>query len=106
VWVGNVRELKSFVEWAAIVAGGTLDEAAAKRALATRWLHETAEDLAVEALQLREALIRHNWDKARAARELGIHLATMYRRMKRHGIFVPRAGDPASSHQQESSATA
>jgi DNA-binding NtrC family response regulator len=82
-WPGNVRELKNFIEWAAIVARDELNEEAVARALSTRELHESAEGLAAEALDLRSLLTRHNWNKACVARELGVHRATIYRRMKR-----------------------
>jgi DNA-binding NtrC family response regulator len=85
-WPGNVRELKNFVEWAAIVARGELGVEAVERALATRWLSESGEGLAAEALDLRKVLARHNWNRARAADELGIHRTTVYRRMEKLGI--------------------
>ncbi len=102
LWSGNVRELKQLVEWAAIVARGNLDEAAIERALSTHGLRESPEGRAAEAFELREALARHDWNKERVARELGVHLATIYRRIKKHRIASPRgrATTPAggSSH--------
>ncbi|MGH7655109.1 MAG: sigma 54-interacting transcriptional regulator [Gemmatimonadaceae bacterium] len=89
-WSGNVRELKNLVEWTALVTAGTFDEDAIFRALSTRRLDESAEGLAAEAVELREALVRHDWNKVRAAHELGIHVATVYRRMKLHRISAPR----------------
>jgi DNA-binding NtrC family response regulator len=87
-WPGNVRELKHFVEWAALVAREELDEHAVSRALATRWLKESVEGVTAEALQLRALLERHGWNRALAAQELGIHRATIYRRMRRLGILA------------------
>jgi len=91
VWSGNVRELQHAVQWAAMVARQEFDEDTVRRALATQCMRESAEGLAAEAFELRESLARHNWNKERAAHELGVHLATIYRRMKRHRIFPPRA---------------
>ena len=90
LWSGNVRELKQLVEWAAIVARGKLDEAAIGRAFSTHGLHESPEGLAAEAFELREALTRHDWNKAYVARELGVHVATIYRWIKKHRIEAPR----------------
>ncbi len=89
-WSGNIRELKYLVEWAAMIAQGSLDEAAIDRALATHGLRESKEGLAAEAFELCEALARHEWNKVRAARDLGVHIATIYRRMRKYRISAPR----------------
>jgi transcriptional regulator of acetoin/glycerol metabolism len=39
--------------------------------------------------RLRDALVEARWDTRRAAHELGIHRATLYRRMKRLQLVVP-----------------
>lgn len=69
---------------------GALDEAAVLRALATHGLRESPEGLVAEAVELRAVLARHAWNKAQAARELGVHLTTIYRRMEKHRIVAPR----------------
>ncbi|WP_413470486.1 helix-turn-helix domain-containing protein [Variovorax paradoxus] len=46
-------------------------------------------DLA-SADELRALLQRHRWHVARAAAELGVCRATVYRHMKRHGIAPPQ----------------
>jgi DNA-binding NtrC family response regulator len=89
-WSGNVRELQHAVQWAGVIARREFDEDTVRRALATQGLQESAEGLAAEVFELRELLARHDWNRARAARELGVHLATIYRRMKRHRISPPR----------------
>ena len=33
-----------------------------------------------------EALERHDWDRGQAARELGMHRSTLWRKIRRHGI--------------------
>src|SRR4029077_8541236 len=90
-----IRELKHVVEWAAVIAREELDDDALKRALATQGLRESAEALAAEASELRASLARHEWRKECAARELGVHRATIYRWIKRYRIIDPRAGGPA-----------
>jgi transcriptional regulator of acetoin/glycerol metabolism len=89
-WPGNIRELKHLVEWAAVIAREELDEDALGRALATQGLRESLETFEGEPFELRESLARHDWSKACAARELGVHRATIYRRMKRYRIVDPR----------------
>jgi transcriptional regulator of acetoin/glycerol metabolism len=66
-----------------------LDEAAIERALSTHGLRESPEGLAAEAFELRDALARHDWNKVHVAQELGVHLATVYRRIKKHRIAAP-----------------
>jgi DNA-binding NtrC family response regulator len=89
-WPGNIRELKQFIEWAAVLTQGQLDEGVILRALTTHGLRESPEGLAAEAAELREVLTRHAWNKPQAARELGVHLTTIYRRMEKHRLVAPR----------------
>lgn len=89
-WPGNVRELKNAVEWSAALAKGTLDEGAIRRALSgrdrpARPSHGTVQ----ETTALRELLGRNGWDTGRTAQELGIHRATLYRRMRRWRVVPP-----------------
>lgn len=101
-WPGNVRELRQVVEWAAIVAGPDVDEGALDTALALRGATGGIElGGANDAEQLRAALERCGWDKARAADELGVHLATVYRRIKRHHLV---AGIRTHSHTVDANA--
>jgi len=53
-----------------------------------------------ERQALLDALVRHRWQPGPAAQALGISRATLYRRVKQHGIEMPRAKrEPAcSSH--------
>lgn len=39
-----------------------------------------------ERLTFLDALEKHNWDRSKAAQELGISLRTLYRKMKQHGL--------------------
>ena len=88
-WPGNVRELMHAVERAVLVASGwkiTAEDlalrpvVAGQESLATMTLRE-AEGLLVE-----KALVRHAGNVTRAAEELGVSRAALYRKMKRHGL--------------------
>jgi transcriptional regulator of acetoin/glycerol metabolism len=45
-----------------------------------------------EYVELRNLLDIHGWDTESAARALGVHRATLYRRMKRQQLVVPISG--------------
>ena len=92
-WPGNVRELKQVIDVAAAFAHGVLDLHALEMALAYRTTSQrssVAFDDRVERRELVTALQNASWDVDQAAAYLGIHRATIYRRMKRHGIEAPR----------------
>jgi DNA-binding NtrC family response regulator len=89
VWPGNVRELKQIVEWAATLATRCIDDEIVATALAHRASGPELDDRVLERKLLRDALESVQWDTRLAARELGIHRATLYRRMKRLQITVP-----------------
>jgi DNA-binding NtrC family response regulator len=89
-WPGNVRELKHTVEWAAALANGVIDVTVLDAAMIDRGGHAmvNVEPLR-ERLVLCDVLARHDWDMERTALELGIHRATLYRRMKRLRVSPP-----------------
>jgi transcriptional regulator of acetoin/glycerol metabolism len=91
-WPGNVRELKQVVDAAAAFARGVLDRTAIETAMLHRFTSDRPRCRATEHLAARTELVRllehSEWDTERAATALGIHRATVYRRMKRHGIDV------------------
>jgi DNA-binding NtrC family response regulator len=91
-WPGNVRELRQVLEAASVFANGVIDATAIDAAVANRGArtpkNSPARSLA-ERSELVAVLESAAWDTSRAASELGIHRATMYRRMKRHGIEIP-----------------
>ncbi|KAA3655981.1 MAG: hypothetical protein DWQ10_16410 [Calditrichaeota bacterium] len=46
---------------------------------------------AVEHHLLLEMLEKHNWNKVETAKELGVHHATLYRKMKKYRLLKPFA---------------
>jgi len=91
-WPGNIRELENVMERAFILCRGSM----ITPDLLPRELTHTQETQTVSSLQkassraeaalLREVLERNGGDKIMAARELGIHKSTLYRKMKRLGL--------------------
>lgn len=101
-WPGNVRELRNEISRAVVLSDG--DEIGAA-AFSSRVLQGQAgrsvqvqsaalplsgtlvERLdAVEAMLLRETLLRHRWNKTRAAQELGLSRVGLRGKMKRFGL--------------------
>ncbi len=98
-WPGNVRELRQVIERAGrLVANGTLPPAALAEAIhlgAPQTFPEVraAADLrsaAAERARLLSACEAHGWNADRVARDLGVHRATLFRRLKRAGISLRR----------------
>jgi PAS domain S-box-containing protein len=96
-WPGNVRELENVIERAFVLCGqGFIDIAHLPEELtghvAARVLPSggrTAHD-ALDAEAIHSALARNGDSRAAAARELGIHKTTLFRRMKKLGIPLPK----------------
>ncbi len=82
-WPGNVRELKSAAErhvlGLAALPGAPGDDAASGRSL------QTSLD-AIEALLIEDALRRHKGQVDAVCRELDLSPATLYRKLKQHGL--------------------
>jgi PAS domain S-box-containing protein len=95
-WPGNVRELENAIERAFILChDGTIDighlpEELTGRAGTAAALPagRSAHDL-IDAQSIRAALDRHGESRTAAARALGIHTTTLFRRMKKLGIPLP-----------------
>jgi DNA-binding NtrC family response regulator len=97
-WPGNVRELKNLVERAvALAAAESLHACDVEAHLRRpRTAAAPAPDAAAgERDELVALLARCGWDTAEAARRLGLHRATVYRRMERLGIA--RRAHPAGA---------
>lgn len=90
-WPGNVRELQNCIQAAAVLARDGLI-GAEELPVSMRWrdIASLSEDLAslaeVERRHIAGALVSTAWNKALAARILGIDRTTLYRKMKRYGL--------------------
>ena len=88
-WPGNVRELKHVVECALAFSDGNLRADAIRAALAQRRSTvRVGADLLHERRELAALLESCGWDADAAARQLGVHRATLYRRMRRLGVAL------------------
>jgi len=91
-WPGNIRELENVIERAFILCH---EGVISIRHLPAEFAEVRTESAAVSAHDLidaqaiRVALERTDFNRAAAARELGIHKTTLFRRMKRLGIGLP-----------------
>jgi PAS domain S-box-containing protein len=95
-WPGNIRELENAIEHAFILCNGanievahlpealTAHRSGKKRDRDMRSAHDILDSQAIYA-----ALKRNNYNRLAAARDLGIHKTTLYRRMKRLNISLP-----------------
>lgn len=93
-WPGNVRELRNVVERAAVMApslqidGATIAAAMAPTRVGMRDGEYTTTAERTELVELLELCA---WDTVAAARLLGVHRATIYRRMERLRVVRPSA---------------
>jgi PAS domain S-box-containing protein len=92
---GNVRELENIIEQAFVLCRGGQIELehlpAELRPEASPGL-QSSGPMTLEALEklfISETLQRRNGNRKRAARDLGIDVSTLYRKIKRMGIDVP-----------------
>ena len=96
-WPGNVRELENVIERSFVLCReGFIDIAHLPEELRARGRSgavapgiKDAHDL-LEAQSIRTTLQRNNFNRLAAAQELGIHKTTLFRRMKRLGIALPK----------------
>lgn len=111
-WPGNVRELRGAIQRAAHLAGAaeevtteSLQEAillgASPRAPPPR-----PRAVSSQARALFELCEAHGWDVERAARSIGLSRATLYRRLRAHGLAAPGRPDPSLAIASQSHETA
>ncbi len=107
---GNVRELENIIERAFVLCGsGPIDVAHLPEELHAAPTPESAIPAGsplrrAEAEALAEALRRHRGNRGAVAQELGIHRATLYRKMREHGL-IERRDDPFANAPQSASTT-
>ena len=95
-WPGNIRELENAIERAFILCSdGHIGIAHLPEQLTARGAAagadadlRSAHDI-LDAQAIRAALERNAFNRLAAARELGIHKTTLFRRMKKLGISLP-----------------
>ena len=91
-WPGNIRELRNVIERAVVLSGGgeigtaELPEKVRSHdsSRATRTLKDRLDYY--EETIIRETLQTNDWNKEETARQLGVDLATLYRKIKKLGI--------------------
>jgi len=102
-WPGNVRELQNEIERMLVM--GPEDDILGAELLSPKVLMATSPDLAddlsilsgttgtlkerieaIEAKILRESLIRHRWNKTKAAKELGLSRVGLRGKLERYGL--------------------
>jgi len=95
-WPGNIRELENAVERAFILCNeGRIGIEHLPEELTARGAGRGPADEArsahdiLDAQAIRAALERNAFNRLAAARELGIHKTTLFRRMKKLGVALP-----------------
>ncbi|WEL56130.1 sigma-54-dependent Fis family transcriptional regulator [Pseudomonas kermanshahensis] len=91
-WPGNLRQLRQVLRYACAVSeGGWVRLEDLPQEVCGDTVASTETEASSPARQLLlDALIRHRWKPADAARALGISRATLYRRVHEHRIEMPR----------------
>ncbi len=98
-WPGNIRELENVIERAFILCGeGEIRTSHLPAELTAFYTGagrksevSSAHDI-LDAQAIRAALERHHGNRSAAARELGIHKTTLFRRIKKLGLSLPARG--------------
>jgi transcriptional regulator of acetoin/glycerol metabolism len=95
-WPGNVRQLRHVLRYACAVCDSNLIQIShLPEQLQGHRLNGPSADATIdccaspERQTLLDALVRHRWKPAAAAKALGISRATLYRRVHQHGIDMP-----------------
>ncbi len=105
---GNVRELQNVIEHAFVLIGegaiqlGHLPAGlvpAAPGPVADRQLGATVKDIEARAIQ--EAIARHGGNRKAAARELGVHKSTLFRKIRALGLELPKRRNAPPRREQE-----
>lgn len=91
-WPGNLRQLRQVLRYACAVSeGGQVCLESLPQEVRGDVVPAAVVGVSSPARQLLlDALIRHRWKPAEAARALGISRATLYRRVHEHRIEMPR----------------
>jgi PAS domain S-box-containing protein len=104
---GNVRELRSTLEYACVMCpGGKVQVEHLPPAWHQRTVPPSSHSLAEQSLEhearlIRSALERHAWHRAAAAHDLGIHKATLFKKIRKLGIEMPAVDGRARTRRDE-----
>jgi transcriptional regulator with PAS, ATPase and Fis domain len=105
-WPGNLRELENVMQQAVLVCDGPvlllrhLPEAITRRAATTRFSADAPLDTlrrnceVIEQSLIRRVLADHDYNRTRAAQELGISRITLYKKMLKYGLLKGPASRP------------
>jgi DNA-binding NtrC family response regulator len=92
-WPGNIRELQHTIERGVIMSDGHVlnkgDFNLLSGSVSTNKLNDRIDDLnleKVEKLLIEKAMAKHHGNISKAAKELGLTRAALYRRMEKHDI--------------------
>jgi len=103
-WPGNVRELENVIEHAFVLCNdGHVDPGHLPPALAGRARRVGGQSTlqaavrATEEAAILDALARNGDNRDAAARDLGIHRSTLFRKVKELGIRLPETDGRSSS---------
>ncbi len=95
-WPGNIRELENVVERAFVMCtegcigvGHLPDELTAASLFSSIDPGNLRAHQLLDARMITASLERNGFNRTAAARELGIHITTLFRRMKRLGMTLP-----------------
>jgi PAS domain S-box-containing protein len=106
-WPGNVRELENMIERSFILCReGFIDIEHLPEELTAREIMSgdslkpgSAHDL-IDAQAIHLSLERNQYNRTAAARELGIHKTTLFRRIKKLGIILPEKNGRSTSKKR------
>ena len=94
-WPGNVRELKNVVENALILSDkSTLDGDGIRDIIGTKEVKVLEIDTPIAIQKLKRTLEKNNGNRTKTAIELGVNLATIYRRIKKYRLDLSVPGRP------------
>src|SRR5262249_8341578 len=90
-WPGNVRELRNVLERAAILSDGDIECRHLSLRPKFRPLSQSTDLCVVERGTIECILHESDWNKAEAARRLGLTRTQLYGRLRRYGLEPPAA---------------
>ncbi len=95
-WPGNIRELENAIERAFIVCDSEMiglehlpEELRVRSGLSIQSDIETPPHHILEETRIMDALEKNGFNRLAAAKDLGIHKTTLFRKIKKYGIDLP-----------------